>query len=169
MEHYHPPCDATRTATGAQSSPLKPRPSLTAQHERWLRVQQVRVCWLSECVGTIRGIRVRPALLPTPVSLCCSARGGGKPQSGATLKCPRQSPHSFSWKLFLLDASHININAHDQSISAFNTLHSSSKCLCKRLFLFFYSRSNFVDWLSGSARLRLCGEAVFCKHSPEGT
>lgn len=35
----------------------EPRSSLTAQHERWLRVQQVRVCWLSECVRTIRNIK----------------------------------------------------------------------------------------------------------------
>lgn len=38
-------------------------------------------------------------------------------------------------------------------ISRSLTLYSSSKCLCKSLR--FYSRSNFVDWLSGSAWLRL--------------
>lgn len=45
-----------------------------------------------------------------------------------------------------------------------NNCCSSSECLCKSLG--FYSSSNFVDWLSGSAWLRLCGEAVVCKHSP---
>ncbi len=57
---------------------------------------------------------------------------------------------------------------NDQSNSPFNNTGCSSReCLCKRLG--FYSSSNFVDWLSGSAWLRLCGEAVVCKHSPEGT
>lgn len=71
MKRSEPPIALRRPHTHTHTQSSTERPSLTEQHERWLWVQQVKVCWLSERVRTAKDIRVRAALLPRPVSLCC--------------------------------------------------------------------------------------------------